>query len=154
MYKSLLNYLENPKKMHWLLMTMTDVEFITIWLLNSQLEGRVQWHISRHLYMSVNTSFKHQRQERQRQRHKLRIWLVECGQTIVLHVRHAVMNKSVSSSAKQQREFTTFTVLMSTWAYNRKSLVLCIYFDSAQTNPVAGFFVNIVKCEHDGIIGK
>ena len=30
------------------------------------------------------------------------------------------------------------------------SSVHCIYFDSAQTNPVAGFIVNIVKCEQDG----
>ena len=64
------------------------------------------------------------------------------------------MNKSVPFSAKQQREITTFTVLMNTWEYKRKSLGLCIYFDSAQTNPVAGFFVNIVKCEQDGIIAK
>ena len=34
------------------------------------------------------------------------------------------------------------------------SLVLCIYFDSAQTNPVVGFFVNFVKCEQDAIIAK
>ena len=34
------------------------------------------------------------------------------------------------------------------------SLVLCIYFDSAQTNPVAGFFVNFVKCKQAEIITK
>ena len=73
---------------------------------------------------------------------------------IVLHVRHALMNKSLPSSAKQQREITIFTVLMNTWAYKRSSLVLCIYFDSAQTNSVAGFFVNVVNCEQDGIIAK
>ena len=53
---------------------------------------------------------------------KLWIWLVECGKIIVLHVlhvRHALMNKSMPSSAKQQREITTFAVLMNTWAYNR-----------------------------------
>ena len=33
---------------------------------------------------------------------------------IVLHVRHALKNKSVPSSAKQQREITIFTVLMTT----------------------------------------
>ena len=32
----------------------------------------------------------------------------------MLHVRHALMNKSVPSSAKQQREIITFTVLMNT----------------------------------------
>ena len=64
------------------------------------------------------------------------------------------MNKSVPSSAKQQREITTFAVLMTTWAHSRKSLILCIYFNSAQTNPVVGLFVNIVKCDQDGIIAK
>ena len=38
---------------------------------------------------------------------------------------------------------------MTTWAYNRKFLILCIYFNRAQTNPIVGFFVNIVKCEQD-----
>ena len=70
-------------------------------------------------YLSFIREFWHQRRERQRQRHKLRIWLVECGKIIVLHVRHALMNKSVPSSAKQQREITIYTVLMNTWAYNR-----------------------------------
>ena len=44
----------------------------------------------------------------------------------VLHVQHALTDKSVSSSAKQQREITTFTVLMTTWAQNRKSLIVII----------------------------
>ena len=44
----------------------------------------------------------------------------------VLHVWHAIMNKSVPSSAKQQREITMFTVLMTTWAYNCTALILCI----------------------------
>ena len=44
--------------------------------------------------------------DRQRQRHKLRIWLVERVKISVLHVRHALMNKSAPSSAKQQREIT------------------------------------------------
>ena len=34
--------------------------------------------------------------------------------------------KSLPSSAKQQRQITTFTVLMTTWTFNRKSLILCI----------------------------
>ena len=67
----------------------------------------------------------------------------------MLHVRHTLMSKSVPSFAKQQREITTFTVLINTGASNHLSLVLCIYFDSAQTNTVI-----IVKCEQDGIIAK
>ena len=59
-------------------------------------------------------NFIHQWRERQRQRHKLRIWLVE---RVKISVLHALMNKSVPSSAKkQQRETTSFTVLMTTWA--------------------------------------
>ena len=64
--------------------------------------------------------------EWQWQRHKLRIWLVEWGKISVRHVRHALVNKSVPSSAKQQREITKITVFLTTWAYNRKSLILCI----------------------------
>ena len=40
--------------------------------------------------------------------------------------RAARTYESVLSSAKQQLQITTFTVLMTTWAYNRKSLILCI----------------------------
>ena len=67
---------------------------------------------------------------------------------IVLHVQHALMNKSVPSFAKQQREITTFK-LPFWWILEHSTVNL--YFDSAQTNPIAGFFANIVKCEQDGI---
>ena len=72
----------------------------------------------------------------------------------MLHVRHALMNKSVPSSPKQQRKIAKFTVLMTTRAHRLKSLILCIYFNSAQTNAAVGLFVNIVKCEQDGILAK
>ena len=72
----------------------------------------------------------------------------------MLHVRHALMNKSVPSSPKQQRKIAKFTVLMTTRAHSLKSLILCIYFNSAQTNVAVGLFVNIVKCEQDGILAK
>ena len=39
---------------------------------------------------------------------------------------HALMNESVSSSTKQQREITMFTALRTTWAYNCTALILCI----------------------------
>ena len=35
---------------------------------------------------------QHRRRQMQRQRHKLRIWLAEWGNTSVLHVRHALLN--------------------------------------------------------------
>ena len=56
------------------------------------------------------------------------------------------------SSAKQQREITTFTVLMTASAYNRKSLILCIKFDGAHTNPLVAYFANNTECEQDATI--
>ena len=50
------------------------------------------------------------RRQRQRQRYELRILLAEQGKISVLHVRHAFYNNSVSSSARQQLEITTFPV--------------------------------------------
>ena len=64
-----------------------------------------------------------------KQRQKLSIWLVEWGKISVLYVRHSLMDKSVSSSAQKHRKTITFIVLMTTWAYNRESLILCIYFN-------------------------
>ena len=49
-----------------------------------------------------------QHQQRQRQRHELRILLVEQGKISVLHVRHVFYKNSASSSAKPQLEITTF----------------------------------------------
>ena len=45
-----------------------------------------------------------------------------------VHMRHARNNNSLLSSAKQQREIiiTKFAVLMTTLAYNCKSLILFI----------------------------
>ena len=70
----------------------------------------------------------------------------------MLHVWHAIMNKSVPSSAKQQREIRMFTVLMTTWAYNCTALILCILFHGAHTNPVIAYFAKIIEREQDGTI--
>ena len=59
------------------------------------------------------------------------------------------MNKSVSSSAKQQGEITTFFCFdddVSMQIFNSLYLI-----DGAYTKPVVAFFVNIVKCEQDEI---
>ena len=56
---------------------------------------------------------------------------------MVLHVWHALMNKSVPSSAKQQRETTTFYRFennFTTWTHNSKSFILYIYFSGASTS--------------------
>ena len=138
--------------------------------------------------------------KRQRQRHKLRIWLVEWGKTSVPYVWHALVNKSVSSSVKQPGDLASTTgtatttpqienligwrknkrairaartyeevraivckritwnyhttFFMTTWAFNWKCLILRIWFNSAHTNPVVGFFANNVKCEQDETIAK
>ena len=72
----------------------------------------------------------------------------------MLHVWHAIMNKSVPSSAKQQREITMFTVLMTPWAYKCIALILCIYFHGAHTNPVIAYFAKIIEREQDGGIAN
>ena len=71
----------------------------------------------------------------------------------MLHVRHALMNKSVSSSAKQQCEITTFYCFddnVSMQIFNS----LFTELNGAYTKPILAFFVNNVKCEQDGIIAK
>ena len=55
-------------------------------------------------------SFRLRGSQRQRLCHELRISLVEQGKISVLHARHAFYNNSVSPSAKQQLEITTFPV--------------------------------------------
>ena len=49
----------------------------------------------------------------------------------MLHVRHALMNKSMSSSATQQREITTFSTFVDNLAFNLKSLILGNSFKGA-----------------------
>ena len=44
----------------------------------------------------VNRKLEHRWRERQRQHHKFRIWLVEWRKMSVLHVQHALKNKSVN----------------------------------------------------------
>ena len=64
------------------------------------------------------------------------------------------MNKSVPSSAKQQREIAHIYRFNEYLSIQPLIFSSACDFDSAQTNPVAGFFVNTVKCEQDGIIAK
>ena len=57
---------------------------------------------------------------------------------MVLHVWHALMNKSVPSSAKQQREITTFYRFennFTTSMHNSKSFILYIYVNGASASP-------------------
>ena len=73
----------------------------------------------------------------------------------MLHVWHAIMNKFVPSSAKQQPEITMFTVLMTTWAYNCTALIL--YLISRRTHqPVIAYtyFAKIIEREQDGKIAN
>ena len=75
--------------------------------------------------LACNRELWHQRRERQQQHPKLRIWLVECGNitycTCGTHFRTSpcrFQNKNV--------KITTFAVLMTTWANNPKSWILCV----------------------------
>ena len=56
------------------------------------------------------SELQHQRRQRQRLRHELRIVLVEQGKISVLHVRHVFYNNSTSSSGQPQLEIATAPV--------------------------------------------
>ena len=69
-------------------------------------------------------------------------------------------NNRAARAARTYEQERAVLCKATTWNYHiycydeHLSIVLCIYFDSAQTNPVAWFFGNILKCEQDGIIAK
>ena len=42
----------------------------------------------------------------------------------------------------------TFTVLLTAWTHNRNSLIHCIWFNGAQTNPVVAYIANIIACKY------
>ena len=71
-----------------------------------------------------------------------------------MHVWHALMNKSVPSSANQQRDITMFTVLMTTWAYNCTALNLSVCFHGEHSNPVIAYFAKIIERQQDGEIAN
>ena len=55
----------------------------------------------------------------------------------MLHVHHALTNKTVLSSAKQQHEITTFTVLMTTLGTLRFATARCCYgYEKSNLLPV------------------
>ena len=90
-----------------------------------------------------NKEFKKRRRLRLRQRQKPVILLVKRTKMIMLHVRHAFLNKSLPYSSKLQREMTKFQVLTTTWTNYSQSFSLTLYFKSVRTNPVIGHFAHI-----------
>ena len=68
---------------------------------------------------------------------------------IVLHVRHAFFNISLSYSSKLLREITKFEVLRTTWTNYSESFSLALHFKSFRTNPVIGHFAHIVSYKQD-----
>ena len=93
--------------------------------------------------LHINKEFKKRRRLRLRQRQKPVILLVKRTKMIVLHVRHAFLNKSLPYSSKLQREMTKFQVLTTTWTNYSESFSLTLYFKSVRTNPVIGHFAHI-----------
>ena len=80
---------------------------------------------------------QHQRCQRQRQRHGLRILLVKQGKISMLHVRHVFYNNSASSFAKPQLEITRhFRIRFGAKLKNIFIFVLfeCIYIVIASLN--------------------
>ena len=98
--------------------------------------------------------FKIWRRQRQRQRHKSMIWLVEWRKTIVLHVRHAFCSDVLTYSAKRWRENFTFEVLTTTRARSRKSFTLCLYMKITRTKQAKVHFAYFAQCDQHGIIAK
>ena len=75
---------------------------------------------------TIFREFKKWRHQRQRQRHKSMLWLVERGKIIVLHVRRAFWWKFSTYSVKRQREIVIFEVLSTSRARSSKFFTLCL----------------------------
>ena len=95
-----------------------------------------------------NGEFKIWRRQRQRQRHRSIIWLVEWRKIIVLHVRHAFWCNVLTKSAKLQREIFIFEVLTTTWARRSKSFILCLYMKNIRAKQVKVHSTYIAQCDH------
>ena len=64
--------------------------------------------------------------------------IVLIRKTLALHVRFTFWYISLSSSAKQQREMTTFKVLWRTWAHNGECFIFFFNLNATPTNLVPG----------------
>ena len=78
----------------------------------------------------------------------------------MLHVRHALMNKSVPSSAKQQCEITTFyrfdekNLEHTSRTRSSKSLILCFHMITIRARQAKMHLAYFVQCDQHGIIAK
>ena len=61
---------------------------------------------------------------------------------------HAVGTYQQISAVPWKIKVATFTVLLTAWAHNRNSLIHCIWFNGAQTNPVVAYIANIIECKY------
>ena len=105
-------------------------------------------------YDQTNCTMSNSRRERQRQRHKSMIWLVEWRKIIVLHVRHAFCCNVLTYSAKRPREIFIFEVLTTTRAPSSKSFTLCLYMKTIPTTQAKVQFACFVQRDQHGIIAK
>ena len=65
------------------------------------------------------------------------------------HVRHALSNNSVPSSAKQQRQITTILGFDDNLSIHSSIfLILCVYFSGAHMGSVVAEFANIIAREY------
>ena len=101
---------------------------------------------------TVYRAFKIWWRQRQRQRHKSMIWLVEWRKTIVLQVQHAFWCNVLTKSAKRRREIFIFAVLTTTRARSRKSFTL--YMKTIRTKQAKVHFAYSVQRDQHGIIAK
>ena len=101
-----------------------------------------------------NREFKKWLRQRQRQRHKSMIWLVEWGKIIVLHVRHAFWCNVLTKSTKRRREIFIFEVLTTTRARSGKSFILCLYMITIRAKQARVHSAYFVQRDQNGIIAK
>jgi len=94
------------------------------------------------------------RQQRQQQRHKSMIWLVEWRKIIVLHVRHAFWCNVLTWSAKRRGEIFIFEVLTTTGARSSKSFLLCLYTKTICAKQPKVHSAYFVQRDQHGIIAR
>ena len=112
------------------------------------------WDFSGCSHPCIIRELKIWRRQRQRQRHKSMIWLVEWRKIIVLHVRHAFRCIVLTQSAKRRLEIFIFEVLMTTRARSSKSFTLCLYMKTFRTKLAKVQLAYFVQSDQHGIIAK
>ena len=85
------------------------------------------------------------------------IWLVEQEKASAGHLKHALCNDSVTSTAIQYREFPKLAVVVKTWAIKSKFSISCTYLYDVPYCPVVANCANIlhvIQAKWDTVLVK